>query len=160
MSERRSLRWFVLLAGVGLAIIFAVIVIGAGQPLRIAWHRYHMQQALAESQVADDPTPSYLRFQSHVEALARLRAIAKQEYRFVRVRVPTDESKHLFQRIKKRDCPPLLEMTVVYPKTPEPVVMTLWYEHEHRDPWEQFLRSVDVADYREQFMVPLSTESN
>jgi hypothetical protein len=89
-----------------------------------------------------------------VEALAGLNAIAKQEYRFSHLMVPTDESKHLFQRIIDRDCPPLLEMTAVHPKSREPIIMVLWYEHEQRDDWEQFLRSVDVADYRERFMVP------
>jgi hypothetical protein len=116
-----------------------------------------MQRAWDESQVAEDATESFTRFESHLEELVSLGDVSKRTYRFKDIRIPTDESKHLWKRIFARDCPPWLNVTGTWPRSPEPMVLTIWYEHEHRSAWDEFLRSADRPNYRDRFM---TTEGN
>src|SRR4029453_10702003 len=135
-----------------LAMVATLLVIVVQKPLRIAWHRSAMERAWREGQSATDPTESYLRFESHLETLVELGALTKQEYRFAHLEVPTPESRHLFKRLLARDCPPVIYFTSVHPKSPEAIVLKVWYEHDFRDDWQEFLKAADTPNYRELFM--------
>lgn len=136
------------------ALMVLLLVLVVQKPLRIAWHREAMERAWQESQSVAEPTESYLRFESHLEALADLGAVTKQEYRFTYLQTPTQESKHFFRRLLARDCPPHLYFSSVHPKSPEPIVLKLWYEQEFRDDWREFLEACDTPRYREELMDP------
>jgi len=149
---RTSPRTIVDVLAIVVALMVLLLVIVVHKPLRIAWHREAMERAWQESQSVAEPTESYLRYESHLEALADLGAVTKQEYRFTNLQVPTPESKHFFRRLLARDCPPHLYFSSVHPKSPEPMVLKLWYEHEFRDEWQEFLEAADTPHYREEFV--------
>jgi hypothetical protein len=151
----RSQWTFVAGLGIALAMIALALAVAVQKPLRIAWHRELMQRAWRESQSGGDATESYLRFESHLQTLTDLGALTKQEYRFANLKVPTPESTHFIKRLLSHDCPPLLNFTAEYQKSPEPMVITLWHEHEFRDEWHEFLKAADIPNYREKFMAAI-----
>ncbi len=148
---------FVGVLGCVLVLAALVLMLLVWKPLMAAWHRHQMTRAWEETeraaQLQADPTPSYLQLEAHLEELVKLGDVSKVEYPFAHIRVPTEESKHIWKRIMAKDCPPLLNATGEHPKTPEPLVLKVWCEHEFRDEWDEFVNSIDVTDYRQRFML-------
>ena len=146
---RGRLQWIVvtglavLLAGAAIALLIAV-----SKPLQIGWHRHQMQQAWDEHSSGN--AKGYRRYRSHLEALVRLGEVTEHKYTFSHLRAPTKESTQLFDSFQAGACPPLLDFySAQRTSTPEPIVLTLWYERQFRDEWIEFLDAADDPNYRE-----------
>jgi hypothetical protein len=145
----KSVQW-VVVAGLGIVVLLAglVLTVFVAKPVEIAWHRRQVAQASEELQYASpgtDGTPIFARLKKHLDRLALLGTVVKREYRFKNLQTRTDASREFFKRIVDEDCPPWLHVTSQESKDPEPYKFTVWFEPEHEEDWDRFVREADVA---------------
>ena len=162
--RRRSLIWI----SAGLALLITLV---CAKPVLIAYHRYQMERCnkafwdgaddvsgphrLLREIVPDTGLESHELYEHHRAWLVSLGDLTLIEYTFQHIKLSTPEWRHLWRRIDDEDCPTYDQNGGVigrYSTSPEPAHLQIWCQPKYRDQWRNFLRTVDVPDFRQRFI--------
>ncbi len=169
LPRRRSIVW------ISMALVI-LLALASAKPAMIAYHRYQLERCWKvmigelESTHQDPISRIFINktdisnsdyFDHHQAALVSLGELIKIEYTFRHIELATPEWKHLWRRIDDEKCPAYdqnggASVSGRWSAAPEPVHLQIWCNPSHREEWLLFLKSVDVADYRDRYGGPAS----
>ncbi len=165
---RRKLIGYVVGATLLLTVAIAIKpAFNAYRDSRIAYHRSRMNYYYEVLYVQRKSIPSEnwvgelfgyevpSPFDYHRSKLVGWGVLTSIDYSFQHIQIASPEWKHLSRRIHLKQCPNYDHSAGNQGSAlpgPYPAWRQIWCDPKERDAWLDFLRSVDVPDYRTRFM--------